>query len=313
MFGKRDASALSRSLVRRGLHRVNGDLVITGPFCLDERYTLQRSGEQLRRALVRSGISIKGKLQFESTRSLNVDSKVLYLSHESERLQDILWEQNAHSINEIADRLGSLLGGPLSVEDFLIENADIEPQEIYVDRASGLEYNRMTARAAVRMLRKLNRWLEEHGMKMQDIMPVAGLDQGTLYGRFRDPDFRGGVLGKTGTNPSKDGGISALAGIAYTRDHGPVVYAIFNTHGSVMAYRRWQDNFLKDLIEECGGLGEYLPPHEGMAALGSAWTPSEYWEGLAPEPVRAPTVKKARTTYSRKYVRSRRSVSRGGT
>lgn len=311
VFGKKDALALSRSLARRGLRRVEGDLVVAGPFCLNAAYTPQRSAEQLRRALVRSGVAIKGKLRLDPAAAIDARTKVLYLSHTSEKLSDILWEQNAHSVNEIADRLGDLLGGSLAVQQFLIDNARIEPHEIYVDRPSGLEYNRMTARAAVKMLRELHYWLEEHGMKMQDIMPVAGLDEGTLYGRFRDPDFRGGVLGKTGTNPSKDGGVSALAGIAYTRDQGPVLYAIFNSHGSVMAYRRWQDNFLKDLIEECGGLGEYLAPHEDVSALASAWTPSEYWGSLAPEPQRRLVVKKARATSSRKYVRGRRLMRRG--
>jgi serine-type D-Ala-D-Ala carboxypeptidase/endopeptidase (penicillin-binding protein 4) len=309
MFVRKDALALARSLVRRGMHRVEGDLVVAGPFCLDERFTTEKSAQQLRRAFTRIGITIKGKLRLESRSAFDITAKVLYLSHTSERLRDILWEQNAHSVNEIADRLGDLMGGPLALQQFLIENAGIEPREIYVDRASGLEYNRMTARAGVKLLRQLHYWLEAREMKLQDIMPVAGLDDGTLYGRFRDPDFRGGVLGKTGTNPSKDGGVSTLAGMMHTRDHGMVLYAIFNTHGSVKAYRRWQDNFLKDLIEECGGLGEYLEPHEDFADLSSSWTASEYWSSLPEEPTRRQVTRRVRTQPSRKYVRSR-NVSR---
>jgi D-alanyl-D-alanine carboxypeptidase len=311
-FGRQDALVLSRSLVRRGLRRVEGDLVVAGPFCLDDRFTTQKSAQRLRQAFTRMGIAIKGKLLLESRSTFDIRSKVLYLSHTSERLRDILWEQNAHSVNEIADRLGALMGGPLALQHFLVENAGIDPREIYVDRASGLEYNRMTARAGVKVLRQLHCWLEARQMKLQDIMPVAGLDQGTLYGRFRDPDFRGGVLGKTGTNPSKDGGVSALAGMVHTRDYGPVLYAIFNSHGSIKAYRRWQDNFLRDLIGECGGLREYLEPHEDFDALSAAWTPSEYWGTLTEEPIRRQVTKKTRTP-SRKYVRSRRSVSRSRT
>ncbi|MCI0624789.1 MAG: D-alanyl-D-alanine carboxypeptidase [Acidobacteria bacterium] len=313
VFGKKEAAALSRSLVRRGLRRVEGDLVVVGPLCLDERYTGLKSAEQLRRALTRSGIAIKGKLRLYPTNTLSLDSKVLYLRHTSDRLRDILWEQNAHSVNEIADRLGDLLGGAAGVQQFLIENCRLESHEIYVDRPSGLEHNRMSARAAVRILRQLYSWLSEHQMKLQDIMPVAGLDEGTLYGRFRDPDFRGGVLGKTGTNPSKDGGVCALAGLVYTRDHGPVLYAILNSHGSVNAYRRWQDNFLKDLIEENGGLGEYLPAHEDLDGMASAWMPSEYWGSLAQAPERRAAIKKARSSSTRKYGRSRRGSSRSRT
>jgi len=313
VFGKKEAAALSRSLVRRGLRRVDGDLVVLGPLSLDDRYTVTKSADQLRRALTRSGVAIKGKTLLQAADSLTLDDKVLYLKHTSERLRDILWQQNAHSINEIAERLGDLLGGSSAVQQFLIENCGLESQEIYVDRPSGLEYNRMTARAAVKMIRALYFWLNDHDMKLQDIMPVAGLDEGTLYGRFRDPDFRGGVLGKTGTNPSKDGGVSALAGLAYTRDHGPVLYAILNSRGSVNAYRRWQDKFLKDLIEESGGLGEYLPAHEDADTVASAWMPSEYWGSLAQAPERRAVVRKAKSTSTRKYGRTRRSASRSRT
>jgi len=312
VFGRKEAAALSRSLIRRGLRSVEGDLVVIGPLSLDDRYTGLKSAEQLRRALTRSGIAIKGKtLQLADFPGL--DSKVLYLKHTSDRLRDILWEQNAHSINEIAERLGDLLGGSLVVQQFLIENCRLESQEIHVDRPSGLDYNRMTARAAVKMIRALYFWLNDHDMKLQDIMPVAGLDEGTLYGRFRDPDFRGGVVGKTGTNPSKDGGVSALAGLAYTRDHGPVLYAILNSRGSVNAYRRWQDHFLKAFIEESGGLGEYLPAHEDADGVASAWMPSEYWGSLAQAPERRAAVRKAKSTSTRKYGRTRRSTSRSRT
>jgi len=313
VFAKKEVAALSRSLVRRGLRRVDGDLVVIGPLSLDDRYRGLNSADQLRRALTRSGIAIKGRAFLQATDPLSLDSKVLYLKHTSDRLRDILWQQNAHSVNEIADRLGDLLGGSAAVQQFLIESCGLEANEIYVDRPSGLEHNRMTARAAVKMMRTLYFWLNDHQMKLQDIMPVAGLDEGTLYGRFRDPDFRGGVLGKTGTNASKDGGVSALAGLAYTRDHGPVLYAILNSRGSVNAYRRWQDKFLKALIEESGGLGESLPAHEDSDGMASAWMPSEYWGSLAQAPERRAVVRKAKTTSSRKYGRTRRATSRSRT
>ncbi len=50
------------------------------------------------------------------------------------------------------------------------------------------------------------------------------------------------------------GGVSTLAGIAYTRDHGPVIFAIFNTKGPVSTYRKLQDEFLKGFIVESGGI-----------------------------------------------------------
>ena len=59
-------------------------------------------------------------------------------------------------------------------------------------------------------------------MQPQDILPVAGMDVGTLKRRFTSLEYRGGIIGKTGTLPGTDGGVSTLAGIVYTRDKGPV-------------------------------------------------------------------------------------------
>jgi D-alanyl-D-alanine carboxypeptidase len=312
LLGPVDARSLARSLVRGGLRKVQGSLVVVGPLSLNENWSTQRSAEQLRRYLARSGVVIHGKIEWVPMGSVDVESKVLLLSHTSTKLKDILWIQNAHSVNEIADRLGSVLGGAGALRQFLIDVAQIAPDEIYVSRPSGLEYNRITARATVTLLRVLYGWLGQQRMRMQDIMPVAGIDEGTLAWRFRDTDYRGGVLGKTGTNPSKDGGVSSLAGIAYTRDHGPVIYAILNSHGRVMTYRRWQDEFLKSLIAESGGVGEYLSGHEEFVNLysPSAWVPSEDWT-LGPEPVVAKrTSTKKSKSHSRKYASRRKYSSR---
>ncbi len=96
-------------------------------------------------------------------------------------------------------------------------------------------------------------WLAQRNMEPEDIMPVAGIDAGTLRSRFKSADYRGAIVGKTGTLPSTDGGVSTLAGIMYTRDRGPILFAIFNTRGSVKAYRQLQDSLLQELIQESGG------------------------------------------------------------
>ena len=306
-----DALSLGRSLMRRGLRRVDGDLVIVGPFSLySDKYPVNSSGDLLRRSLNRVGIRTKGKVRTVAVQEVDLSAKVLFLRRDSDRLRDILWLQNAHSINEIADQVGDLLGGSEALEKFLIENAEISPDEIHVDRPSGLQFNKMTPRAAVKLLRALNTWLEAHEMKMQDIMPLAGIDEGTLFGRFRDPSLYGAVLGKTGTNPVKDGGVSALAGMAFTRDHGPVLYAIFNSHGSINTYRRWQDHFLKELIEENGGPGDSFLSRGGLTpiSIASYWVPSEYWSSLGEEATKQATTKKARPA-QRKYTKSRHTAT----
>src|SRR3989442_9612751 len=112
----------------------------------------------------------------------------------------------------------------------------------------------MPPRATVQVFRELVCWLNLNNMQPQDVLPVAGLDAGTLQRRFTGEEYRGAIIGKTGTLPGTDGGVSTLAGIAYTRDHGPVLFAIFNTKGPVATYRKLQDELMKGFIVESGGV-----------------------------------------------------------
>jgi D-alanyl-D-alanine carboxypeptidase len=171
-------------------------------------------------------------------------------------LRDILFFQNAHSNNPIAERLGESIGGPKAVERFLIEQVGISKSDVQITHTSGLDFNRITPRGTVQIFRELVYWLNLNNMQPQDILPIAGMDVGTLKTRFASLEYRGGIIGKTGTLPGTDGGVSTLAGIVYTRDKGPILFAIFNTKGSVTTYRRLQDDFLKKFITECGGIPE---------------------------------------------------------
>lgn len=285
VFMTADALALGRALLKKGVRKVEGDLIFLGPFSMPVRVgdiTLERSADGLRRAFRQVGIQVNGRLQYARLDETVLRNKVLFLRRHSPQLLDILWVQNAHSVNQCADRLGASLGGAEVLRQFVLDITHVDPTEFYVSKPSGLEHNRMSPRTAILLMRALLGWLEAHHLRMQDIMPVAGLDEGTLASRFRDPNYCGGILGKTGTNPSKDGGISALAGLAYTKDHGPIFYAIFNTHGSVSTYRRWQDKLLQGIIEENGGVGQYLSGKGELIDVYARqeWSPSDYWNSL---------------------------------
>ncbi|PYS28302.1 MAG: hypothetical protein DMG11_13150, partial [Acidobacteria bacterium] len=151
-------------------------------------------------------------------------------SHISSSLRDILFFQNAHSSNPTAERVGEAIGGPKAVEDFLVNEVGVPRAEVSISHTSGLDYNRITPRATVKLFRELVFWLNLYGLQPQDIMPVAGIDPGTLHGRFTDAG--GAIVGKTGTLPGTDGGVSTLAGILYTRERGVLLFAIFNSRGS---------------------------------------------------------------------------------
>jgi D-alanyl-D-alanine carboxypeptidase/D-alanyl-D-alanine-endopeptidase (penicillin-binding protein 4) len=246
-----DVSRLVRDLVRAGVTRVTGNLVITGPFTYGMFYTTDQASSALVKVFKRAGIRIGGRVTDGTPRGTRITSQI------SSSLRDILFFQNAHSVNQIAERLGEAVGGPRAVEEFLIRDLGVPAADISISHCSGLDYNRITPQATVTMFRHLVFWLNLNNMAPQDVLPVAGVDSGTLQRRFTGQEYRGAVIGKTGTLPATDGGVSTLAGIVYTRDHGPVLFAIFNTKGSVATYRRMQDDLLKGFIAESGGIPDF--------------------------------------------------------
>ena len=104
----------------------------------------------------------------------------------------------------------------------------------------------------MKLLRILRNDLGRYKMTFADIMPVAGLDRGTLENRF-DTDFASGsVVGKTGTLGQTDGGASALAGEINTRN-GKLLFVIFNQRGSVARFRAFQNNYVSTIQGQFGG------------------------------------------------------------
>ena len=247
-----DVNKLVRDAIRAGIKRVNGNLVVCGPFTYASYSKTADGTKHLASVVKKMGIRVSGTTSFRAVSGLGMRGNMLS-SHSSAYLREILFRQNAHSVNLTAERVGEAVGGPKGVEAFLTGSVGIPQAEISISRTSGLDYNRITPRSTVHLLQVMMQWLSQRNMEPEDIMPVAGIDAGTLQSRFKSADYRGAVVGKTGTLPSTDGGVSTLAGILYTRDRGPILFAIFNTRGSVKAYRQLQDSLLQELIEESGG------------------------------------------------------------
>jgi D-alanyl-D-alanine carboxypeptidase len=241
-----DLSRLIRQVTLQGIGRVNGKMIVTGPFTYNAFLTTDVATKRLSALLKKLGIRHTGSIQKGSLKGTKI------ASHLSSSLRDISFVQNAHSTNQTAERLGEAIGGPRAVERFLVQEVGLGTSEVLINRTSGLDFNRITPHGTVALMRHLVGWLNLHNMLPEDIMPVAGVDPGTLRGRFTNVESRGAIVAKTGTLPGTDGGVSTLAGIAYT-SRGPIIFAIFNTRGPVATYRRLQDNLLKDLIAECGG------------------------------------------------------------
>jgi D-alanyl-D-alanine carboxypeptidase/D-alanyl-D-alanine-endopeptidase (penicillin-binding protein 4) len=88
--------------------------------------------------------------------------------------------------------------------------------------------------------------LSATGHALFDVLPVAGIDDGTLKHRLDGADEAGRVVGKTGT--FGDYGASALVGAISTSDRGTVYFAILNHGVPVPEARRRQDRFVRVLL-----------------------------------------------------------------
>jgi D-alanyl-D-alanine carboxypeptidase/D-alanyl-D-alanine-endopeptidase (penicillin-binding protein 4) len=180
--------------------------------------------------------------------SVNTSKLTPLAVHTSLPLLRVLKGLNDFSNNWMATIVGNLVGGPDAVERFLKSDVGFKDDEVRFATSSGLGANSISPRGTINMLRKLITYLESRGLTLGDILPVAGVDAGTLEKRFTDA-FRGSVVAKTGTLS----GVSALAGVAYTRQRGPLLFVIYNRGGSAHTFRAAQDETIKKVITLYGG------------------------------------------------------------
>jgi D-alanyl-D-alanine carboxypeptidase/D-alanyl-D-alanine-endopeptidase (penicillin-binding protein 4) len=278
IFSYEHAVLIANGLNRLGIRSVQGDLVVTDDFAMSYSSSTSRTSQLLFSTLDASkrnaaatrawlnylsnsgtGSSVSGIPSVTFTGASYVQplpsSLRLLFTHESAPIREIVKATLCYSNNFLAERLGDMLGGPQAVARVVQLNAGIQPTEFYIQTSSGLGINRVTPAAMMKVLRSLRKDLGQYRMTFRDIMPVAGLDQGTLEERF-DTDFaRGSVVGKTGTLGRTDGGASALSGEINTRN-GRFLFVIFNQRGSVARFRNFQ-NYYVSLIQ--GALGGAAP------------------------------------------------------
>ncbi len=275
MFGYQHGIAIAHELNRLGVRNVTGDLIVTDNFVMNYSGSSLQSARTLAASMDMSkrnaaatriwlnhlsysglfaqvqgtpGVSFTGGTYVQSIPS----SLNLLFTHESTQIREILKATLCYSNNFLSERLGDLVGGPYSVARLVHLNANVPPQEFSLATSSGLGHNRVTPNAMMRLLRALRTDLARYKMTYADIMPVAGIDKGTLEGRF-DADFaRGSVVGKTGTLGNTDGGVSALAGEVNTRN-GRLLFVIFNQRGSVSRFRSFQNSFVSLVQGQFGG------------------------------------------------------------
>ncbi|MEO8042199.1 MAG: D-alanyl-D-alanine carboxypeptidase [Acidobacteriota bacterium] len=275
VFGFEHAIAIAAELNRIGIRTISGDLIVTDNFAMNYSTSPKSSSQAFFTTLdaaKRSAAATRVWTNYlinsgRSTPSTGLPSLVftgsvyvqpmpsnakLLFTHESTPMRDIVKVMMCYSNNFVAERLGDMVGGPYAVARLVQQNTGVQPYEFSLATASGLGINRVTPSAMMKLLRILRTDLSRYKMTFADIMPVAGLDRGTLENRF-DTDFASGsVIGKTGTLGQTDGGASALAGEINTRN-GKLLFVIFNQRGSVARFRSFQNNYVSLIQSQFGG------------------------------------------------------------
>ena len=275
IFGYEHAVRIASELNRLGVTNVTGNLIVTDTFSMNYNGSGLRSGQMLASAMDSSKRSAaitriwlnylnnSGKYsQMSGIPNVTFGGPVfmqpipsnlrLLFTHESAPLREIIKATLCYSNNFMAERLGEMVGGPYAVARIVQLNAGVQPSEFSLQTSSGLGINRVTPASMMKLLRSLRAELSRNKMTFADIMPVAGIDKGTLESRF-DTDFsKGSVVGKTGTLGQTDGGVSSLAGEISTRN-GKLLFVIFNMHGGVSRFRAFQNNYISLIQGQFGG------------------------------------------------------------
>jgi serine-type D-Ala-D-Ala carboxypeptidase/endopeptidase (penicillin-binding protein 4) len=239
-FGDIGASLIADELRARGIKRIGESIIVAPDFCFNYSESPQDSGARLARALHLGDPRVEVASQ---------PAGELLFTLNSYELRDALLYMNAHSSNFVAERIGALIGGAAGVEQFLIEELRLPPNQVTIERVSGREHNRMTPRGVLAVIRALVEETRRQGLEPADIMPVASDDSGTLRRRLAGTGLEGAVIAKTGTLTAEvDGGMASLAGIVYTEDSGLVLFAILDQGNRIWNNRQMEDQLLAEVI-----------------------------------------------------------------
>jgi D-alanyl-D-alanine carboxypeptidase/D-alanyl-D-alanine-endopeptidase (penicillin-binding protein 4) len=270
-----DALLVAERLKQSGIQRVAGKLLISGTLTFDWR--TDDDGSLLRRALsgltppaawavVREldnpgtpgtrqpGIRFAAAAAWPANgvgdaHGIELLQKQPLVIYRSQPLLPLVKSLNDYS-NNIFKPFADAAGGAAAVE--ALARSVVPPEmssEISLGDGAGTDpSNRLSPRATVKLLRALEKELATSGHALYDILPVAGVDDGTLRDRLNGPGEAGRVVGKTGT--FGDYGASALVGAIPTTDHGTVYFAILNHNVPVPQARQRQDRFVRALLAQ---------------------------------------------------------------
>ena len=270
------AVMVARQLNELGIRTVTGNLIVTPSFTMNFDWSARHSGEMFLSTLDSAKRSASATRAWLDERTLIGDNASLssvpsvvisgqvsigtappgavpVLTHKSSKLVDVMKALLCYSNNFMAERIGDGLGGPEAISALLTRQLNLNADELSLASTSGVGVNRVTPRAMMKILRALRDELARNRLSLSDILPVAGIDPGTLEERYTDPLERGSVIAKTGTLIRTDGGASSLVGQMKTRSGRVVLFVIMNQRGNVVRFRQNQDSIVTSIQNSLGG------------------------------------------------------------
>ncbi len=219
--------------------------------------------------------------------------------HDSAPLVDIITHVNKWSINWLADRVimtaaalshreaPSLEGALAAMYSWLARHPHLDKADVVVDTGSGLSYNtRITAHELVSVVRSAAGFAPDSDPSLAQAwlgsLSISGTD-GTLSHRFRTPDVRGRIHGKTGTLST----VIALSGVLDIDPARPLAFSIV-TNGD----RPLSKGYVRKAHEQIVGvLQRYLaknmkiaPPPVPVPVVTHPTAPPEDFDEADPEP-----------------------------
>jgi D-alanyl-D-alanine carboxypeptidase/D-alanyl-D-alanine-endopeptidase (penicillin-binding protein 4) len=239
-FGDASANLIAKELRARGIKRIKEKLLAAPGFSFNYNERAEDSAEYAARVM---------QLKQSATGMAEPSGQELFVLH-SNPLREVLLYMNAHSNNFVADRLGAFLGGPQAIARVLVEELKLPPEQVSLETASGLYNNRMTPRGVLVVIKALIEEGARHGLKPEDLLPVVGCDWGTVRRRMEGTGFECSLVGKTGTLTTTDGGMSNLAGIVFTRDTEPLLFAIVAQGNRIWEHKQMADQLLAETLHE---------------------------------------------------------------
>lgn len=167
----------------------------------------------------------------------------------------LLKDMLSRSDNNMAATFGNAVGGPQAVARTCRADFAVTSDALSIETSSGLGVNRVSPKAMIAALRGFKKLLAGFNLNLSDALPIAGIDNGTIYKRFLESELKGVLVGKTGTLKQTDRGASVLVGEMSTLLRGQVLFVVFQRGRNTSQLRLSQNRFLEDLLAESGGPG----------------------------------------------------------